>query len=115
MRIFHEQGLIRKLLVFKDKRAYTKNSDYGRFMTNFTTYSFDYPNKHDDAPDSLSLFVSEIILQRGNPSRPVPINRFMLGIQDVIMKNKVIKIGYKEYEIEKTDEIFEREFGECYG
>ena len=31
------------------------------------------------------------------------------------MKNKVIKIGYKEYEIEKTDEIFEREFGECYG
>ena len=80
MRIFHEQGLIRKLLVFKDKRAYTKNSDYGRFMTNFTTYSFDYPNKHDDAPDSLSLFVSEIILQRGKPSRPVPINRFMLGI-----------------------------------
>lgn len=80
MRIFHEQGIIKKLLVFKNKKAYTKNSDYGKFMTNLTTYSFDYPNKHDDAPDSLSLFVSEIILERGKPSKPQPINRYALGI-----------------------------------
>ena len=80
MRIMQNQGLIRKLLYFKDKRSYTKTSDYGRFMSNLTTYSFDYPNKHDDAPDSLSLFVTEIILEKGKPSKPQPINRYMLGV-----------------------------------
>ena len=68
------------MLVFKDKRAYTRNSDYGKFMNNLTKYSFDYPNKHDDAPDSLALFISEIVLERGKPSKPKPINRARLGI-----------------------------------
>ena len=79
-RINQQQGLIRKLLVFKEKKAYKKNSDYGRLMSNLTRYSFDYPNKHDDAPDSLALFVTEIILERGKPSKPVPIRRYELGI-----------------------------------
>lgn len=80
IRIKNQQGLIKKLLVFKDKRAYTRNSDYGKFMNNLTKYSFDYPNKHDDAPDSLALFISEIVLERGKPSKPKPINRARLGI-----------------------------------
>ncbi len=80
IRIKDQQGLIKKMLVFKDKRAYTRNSDYGKFMNNLTKYSFDYPNKHDDAPDSLALFISEIVLERGKPSKPKPINRARLGI-----------------------------------
>jgi len=80
LRIKDQQGLIRKLLVFKDKKIYKPNTDYGRFMGNLTKYSFDYPNKHDDAPDSLALFVTEIILERGRPSKPKPINRYRLGI-----------------------------------
>ena len=46
-RIKEAQGLIRKMLVFKDKRRYLPKSDYGRFMENLTRYSFDYPSKHD--------------------------------------------------------------------
>ena len=59
---------------------YKPISDYGRFMKNFTTYSFDYPNKFDDAPDSMAMFRTEIILDRARPSKPKPIARAILGI-----------------------------------
>ena len=71
---------MRKLLYFKPKTHYKPNSDYGRFMKNLTTYSFDYPNRNDDAPDSGALFVTEIILERGKPNKPKPISRRLLGI-----------------------------------
>ena len=80
LRIKDNQGTMRKLLYFKPKTHYKPNSDYGRFMKNLTTYSFDYPNRNDDAPDSGALFVTEIILERGKPSKPKPINRRLLGI-----------------------------------
>ena len=80
LRIKDNQGTMRKLLYFKPKTKYKPNSDYGRFMKNLTTYSFDYPNRNDDAPDSGALFVTEIILERGKPSKPKPINRKILGI-----------------------------------
>ncbi len=49
-------------------------------MKNFTTYSFDYPNKHDDAPDSLALFTSETIVGLGIINKALPINRQENGI-----------------------------------
>ena len=49
-------------------------------MKNLTTYSFDYPNRNDDAPDSTVLFVTEIILQRGKPSKPQSLDRRRLRI-----------------------------------
>ena len=73
-------GAIKRLVMFKDKKMYKPNTDYGRFMKNFTTYSFDYPNKHDDAPDSMAMFRTEIILDRGRVSKPKPINRTLLGV-----------------------------------
>ena len=79
-RINQNQGTIRKMLYFKNKKDYKPNSDYGRFMKNLTTYSFDYPNRNDDAPDSATLFVTEIILERGKPNKPKPLNRSLLGI-----------------------------------
>ena len=79
-RIKDTRGIVIKSVVFKEKKMYKPNSDYGRFMKNFTTYSFDYPNKFDDAPDSMSMFGREIILNRARPSVPKPINRALLGI-----------------------------------
>ena len=79
-RIKDNRGIVRSRIKFKDKLTYTPNSDYGRFMKNLTTFSFDYPNRNDDAPDSGALFVTEIILERGKPSKPKPINRRVLGI-----------------------------------
>lgn len=79
-RIKDARGDIKRFVVFKEKKMYKPNTDYGRFMKNFTIYSFDYPNKNDDAPDSMALFRTEIILDRGKPSKPKPINRAKLGI-----------------------------------
>ena len=79
-RIKDARGLIIRKIRFKEKKNYKPNSDYGRFMKNFTTYSFDYPNKNDDAPDSMALFTTEIILNGAKPSVPKPINRVLLGI-----------------------------------
>ena len=79
LRIKDTQGIIRKMIYFKPKNKYKPNSDYGRLMKNLTTYSFDFPNRNDDAPDSLALFASEIILERGKPSKPIPVNRMSLG------------------------------------
>lgn len=78
-RIKDARGIIKKFILFKDKKKYKPNSSYGKFMKNFTTYSFDYPNKHDDAPDSMAMFANEIILGRAKPSKPQAINRASLG------------------------------------
>lgn len=79
-RIKDMRGHIKRYILFKNKKDYSPNSDYGRFMKNFTTYSFDYPNKHDDAPDSKAMFVSEMIIKAGVISKPIPINRKDYGI-----------------------------------
>lgn len=79
-RIKDTRGIIKKMMVFKDKRTYKANTDYGKFMKNFSTYSFDFANKYDDAPDSVAMFVTEIILGKGRVNKPKPINRQNLGI-----------------------------------
>ena len=71
---------IKKFMVFKDKKTYKPNTDYGRFMKNLTTYSFDYPNKHDDAPDSICMCASELIIGKSKPNVPKGIDRRLLGI-----------------------------------
>ena len=48
-------------------------------MTALTTYSFDYANKNDDAPDSLGLFVNEIMEYNGNGGKAKAIDRSLLG------------------------------------
>lgn len=78
-RIKDMRGIAKRRMVFKEKTAYKPNSDYGRFMQNFTTYSFDYANKHDDAPDSIALFTNEIILGNARVSAPKGVLRSLLG------------------------------------
>ncbi len=79
-RIKDMRGHLKNNIYFKDKALVKPNTDYGRFMKNFTTYSFDYANKHDDAPDSLALFTAETIIGMGIVSKVVPINRADYGI-----------------------------------
>lgn len=79
-RIKDMQGVIKNRISFLDSKKYLPNSDYGKFMRNMTTYSFDFPAKHDDAPDSIAMFAKEIILNGGSPNKPKGIDRRALGI-----------------------------------
>lgn len=74
-RIKDNRGIVRSRIKFKNKKDYLPNSDYGRFMDNLTKYSFDYPAKHDDAPDSISMMASEIILGKSVVAKIKPIRR----------------------------------------
>ena len=79
-RIKDMRGIVKKCIFFKERRMYTPNSDYGKFMKNFTTYSFDYPNRNDDAPDSIAMYAEEIILGKTKLNKPKGIDRRLLGI-----------------------------------
>ena len=79
-RIKDMRGHIKRKIKFKPKSQVKQNTDYGRFMQNFTNYSFDYPNKNDDAPDSLALFTSETIIGLGIVNKVEPIDRRKYGI-----------------------------------
>lgn len=73
-RIADMRGLIKRHIVFPHKTIVTPNSDMGRFMMNFTLYSFDYPNKNDDAPDSTAMYVSELLFSSGIETLIEPIS-----------------------------------------
>lgn len=60
-RIRDENLPIRQQIVFPKEGMYPAQSEMGRFMENITRFSLDRPNKNDDAPDSVALFVHEII------------------------------------------------------
>jgi hypothetical protein len=78
IRIKDARGLILRKMIFKKKGLYSANSDYARAMEAFTTYSFDYANKNDDAPDSLALYVNtHMIGTKGN--KVEFIDRSLLG------------------------------------
>lgn len=79
-RIKDNRGIVRSRIKFKRKTDYLPNSDYGRYMKNLNEYSFDYPSKHDDAPDASSMMASEIILGKGNYSKPIPVRRQEYGV-----------------------------------
>lgn len=73
------RGVIKRKIMFKDKTTYTANTDYGMFMKNLTRYSFDYANRHDDAPDSLAIYAEGIIVGSARRSKPKAISRADLG------------------------------------
>jgi len=80
VRIKDMRGLVCRRLLFKKKGMASPNSDYGRAMSAFTSYSFDYANKNDDAPDSLALYVAEVI-EDGNKKNTIePIDRRRIGL-----------------------------------
>lgn len=56
---FASDGII-KHFYFKDKSKYERNSQYGMFMRELTTYTRSGKVPHDDAPDMLSLAENEL-------------------------------------------------------
>ena len=74
-RIKDYRGVVQKDVIFPSKNLLKGNTDLSRFMDNMTRYSFDYPNEHDDAPDSECMFASEIILRNGFFGKVKPIRR----------------------------------------
>lgn len=54
-RILMKSGWIKKHCYFLNKSDYKKGSDYDRFMKSFTSYKKEGGNKHDDAPDGMTI------------------------------------------------------------
>jgi len=74
-RIKDMRGHLKANILFKGKNLVKLNTDYGRFMQSFTTYSFDYANKNDDVLDSLALFIAETIIGLGLINKVIPLDR----------------------------------------
>lgn len=55
-RILMKSGWIKKHLLFLDDSEYKKGSDYHRFIKALTSYKKEGGNKHDDAPDGVTIF-----------------------------------------------------------
>lgn len=79
-RIKDMQGIMRDMVIYPDKQLLKSTMDIYKFMEHFTTYSFEFPNKFDDAPDSLAMFANEIIENRSSRNKSEVISRRMLGI-----------------------------------
>lgn len=62
-RINNNQGDIRGKIVYPAKGMFPMSTEMGRFMNDFTNYSFDRPNAYDDAPDALCLFTTHFIAE----------------------------------------------------
>lgn len=69
------KDLIKDKMYFPDRTKYGINSQMGKAMQQLTVYSFDFPNKHDDMPDSLAIFAEQIIMGEATPQRAIPMRR----------------------------------------
>lgn len=72
-RIENEKGIVLKQMVYPKKGMYGVNTDMGKFMENLTLYNSTGTNPNDDAPDSLSLFASEIIEENSQVQKAEPL------------------------------------------
>lgn len=79
-RIKDHQGDVRKSIVYPKKGSVAPNSDLGMAMESIVSYSFEYPNKFDDAIDSIVLFVMEFISLKNAIPQVKTFNRSYLGI-----------------------------------
>ena len=75
VRINDMKDLIKDKIYFPEKRKYGANTDMGKAMEQLTSYSFNFPNKHDDMPDSLALFGDQIILGNAIPQTAMAMKR----------------------------------------
>lgn len=52
---------LKQYIVFPKIDKIVNNRELAAFMEQMTTYSFDYPNKYDDAIDALTMFVNRFV------------------------------------------------------
>lgn len=74
-RINRFKDVIIRNIVFPCKTMYGIGTMVGLMMEQVTTYSFEYPNRHDDGIDSLSLFADQIIEENGLEQKAVAFKR----------------------------------------
>lgn len=79
-RIKDHQGYIRNSYVYPKKGKYSSNTEMGLAMEHLTSYSFNYPVKFDDSPDSIAMHANEFIKQDSKPVKVSSFNRRSLGI-----------------------------------
>lgn len=79
-RIKDHQGDVRGVIVYPRKGSASLNTDLGMAMESIVSYSFDYPNKFDDAIDSIVLFIMQFISFTKKIPKAKAINRSYLGI-----------------------------------
>lgn len=73
-RILMKSGWIKKHCVFLAESEYARDSEYAKFMKSLTTYMRIGSNKHDDAPDSLTIlaeYIESIGINIKHKPRPV--------------------------------------------
>jgi len=75
IRINAMKDLIIDKIIFPNRNKFGKNTDMGKAMEQLNSYSFDFPNRHDDMPDSLALFGDQIILENAIPQKAEPMKR----------------------------------------
>ena len=75
IRIEMNKGIVKRRILFPDKKLFGKISDMGKFMNNLTLYNSQGTNKNDDAPDSAALFSSEFIGEKYKNKKVKPIKR----------------------------------------
>lgn len=59
-KILMRSGWIKKYCLFLEEGEYEKGSDYDRFMKALTSYKREGGNKHDDAPDGVTIMAEAI-------------------------------------------------------
>lgn len=59
------KDIILRKLVFPDKIMYGLGTPIGKAMDQMTSFSFNYPNKHDDMIDSVSMYADQIVEENG--------------------------------------------------
>lgn len=79
-RINDHQGDIRNMIEYPRKGKHPPNSDMGKALESMTSFSFIYPNKFDDAIDSICLFVMEFISNVNLIAKARGFDRKRLGI-----------------------------------
>lgn len=75
-RIKDHQGTARGEIRYPKKSLHSPNSDIGMAMDAITSYSFNYPNKFDDAIDSIVLLIMEFLSGRITFAKPKPYSIF---------------------------------------
>lgn len=75
-RIKDSQGTVRNCLIFPIKGQYNETHEIGKAMQSVTSYSFLYPNKYDDAIDSLAIYADHFVEKETSYGRVSTFKRY---------------------------------------
>ena len=74
-RIAKYKDIVLRRIVFPEKIMYGQGTPMGKALEQMTTYSFEYPNKHDDMIDAVAMYADQIIEENGLEMKAVPFKR----------------------------------------